>query len=153
MRRLIFLLLSTTSILTAETIEFKYFGSIDKPLTILILNQNDVEFDVQYSTRANNMYSSVGIKIVVDLTIPEKIYNLILKNIIISSERPLLHRNMSFFCTVSSGYTKKVYHINVEDLIFILEDAVKAIIDEDVNREINNYLDNVRYLLERFGSE
>jgi hypothetical protein len=147
------LLLSTTSILTAETIEFKYFGSIDKPLTILILNQNDVEFDVQYSTRANNMYSSVGIKIVVDLTIPEKIYNLILKNIIISSERPLLHRNMSFFCTVSSGYTKKVYHINVEDLIFILEDAVKAIIDEDVNREINNYLDNVRYLLERFGSE
>jgi hypothetical protein len=111
-----------------------------------------VEFDVQYSTRANDMHSGVGIRIVTYLTIPKKNYNLILENII-SSEKPLLHRNMSFFCMVSSGYTEKVYHINVEDLIFILEDAVKTIINEDVNREINNYLDDVRNLLERFGSE
>jgi hypothetical protein len=138
--------------LTAETIEFEYVGPIDKPLRILILNQSDEQFDVQYSLRANDPYSGVGMRIVVELTIPSMNYNVILEKVIASSERPLLRRDMFFFCLVSSGYTKTFYRINVEDLIYILEDAMVAIVNEEVIREINNYFNNVKILLERFGA-
>jgi hypothetical protein len=120
------------SLAYSSTIEIVYWGDIDKPIPTLLIQNNDLDYDIKYE-----FSSGVGHR--VNILVPSTVYNDILTTILNFADVLLLNTNSYFICKTFD--TRERYcKVSVNKMIQIIAHLISIIEYSTIDEYLNDYI-------------